>query len=135
MTSSTFSGGTLARSRAALRATAPNSGADTSAKPPRNLPIGVRAAERRKASAIRHLLVGDGGDRPIISYGTRPPAGEEAGRNVTPSTTLLLTDVLTKDYGSLRALDALSLRIDPGDVFGLLGPNGSGKSTALRLLL
>lgn len=48
---------------------------------------------------------------------------------------LLLTDKLTKDYGRLRALDALSLRIDPGEVFGLLGPNGSGKSTALRILL
>jgi ABC-2 type transport system ATP-binding protein len=51
------------------------------------------------------------------------------------SVPLLLTDGLTKDYGRLRALDALNLRIDAGEVFGLLGPNGSGKSTALRLLL
>jgi ABC-2 type transport system ATP-binding protein len=51
------------------------------------------------------------------------------------ATSLLLTDHLTKDYGPLRALDALSLTIEPGEVFGLLGPNGSGKSTALRLLL
>ncbi len=52
-----------------------------------------------------------------------------------PSTPLLLIDGLTKNYGPLRALDALSLRIDAGEIFGLLGPNGSGKSTALRLLL
>jgi ABC-2 type transport system ATP-binding protein len=52
-----------------------------------------------------------------------------------PANPLLLTDGLTKDYGSLRALDALSLRLEPGEVFGLLGPNGSGKSTALRILL
>src|SRR4051794_6464208 len=51
------------------------------------------------------------------------------------STPLLLTEGLTKDYGELRALDALSLRIDAGEVFGLLGPNGSGKSTAIRLML
>jgi ABC-2 type transport system ATP-binding protein len=48
---------------------------------------------------------------------------------------LLRTDNLTKDYGSFRALDALSLTVAPGEAFGLLGPNGSGKTTALRLLL
>src|SRR5262244_3170145 len=48
---------------------------------------------------------------------------------------LLRTEDLTKDYGRFRALDRLNLRIQPGEVFGLLGPNGSGKSTALRLLL
>ena len=33
------------------------------------------------------------------------------------------------------ALDACTLSVDPGEVFGLLGPNGSGKSTLLRLLM
>src|SRR5215467_3049272 len=48
---------------------------------------------------------------------------------------LLRTENLTKDYGSFRALDALDLTLEPGEVFGLLGPNGSGKTTALRLML
>src|SRR5438552_8461386 len=48
---------------------------------------------------------------------------------------LLRTEQLTKDYGSIRALDRLDLTVAPGEVFGLLGPNGSGKSTALRLVL
>jgi ABC-2 type transport system ATP-binding protein len=52
-----------------------------------------------------------------------------------PPTPLLRTEALTKDYNGFRALDALTLRVAPGEVFGLLGPNGSGKSTALRLVL
>lgn len=48
---------------------------------------------------------------------------------------LLIADRLTKDYGSFRALNALSLEVGPGEIVGLLGPNGSGKSTALRLFL
>lgn len=48
---------------------------------------------------------------------------------------LLLTDQLTKQYGNFRALDALTLQVPAGEIFGLLGPNGSGKSTTIRLLL
>jgi ABC-2 type transport system ATP-binding protein len=48
---------------------------------------------------------------------------------------LLRTENLTKDYGRIRALDALTFTVAPGEVFGLLGPNGSGKTTALRLLM
>src|SRR4051794_30668297 len=48
---------------------------------------------------------------------------------------LLLTERLTKTYGSVHALEALDFEIRPGEIVGLLGPNGSGKTTALRLLL
>jgi ABC-2 type transport system ATP-binding protein len=43
-------------------------------------------------------------------------------------------DGLTKRYGSVVALDHLSLEVPPGRLFGLLGPNGAGKSTAMRLV-
>ena len=49
---------------------------------------------------------------------------------------------LTKDYAigfwrqrQYRALDRLSLDIEPGEVFGFLGPNGAGKTTTLKLLM
>jgi ABC-2 type transport system ATP-binding protein len=49
---------------------------------------------------------------------------------------------LTKDYAigfwrrrPYRALDRLSLEIEPGEVFGFLGPNGAGKTTTLKLLM
>lgn len=42
---------------------------------------------------------------------------------------------LTKNYGSVRALDGLSLDVAPGEVHGFLGPNGAGKSTTIRILL
>ena len=41
---------------------------------------------------------------------------------------------LTKRFGPFVAVDALDLRVEPGEVFGLLGSNGAGKSTAIRML-
>lgn len=48
---------------------------------------------------------------------------------------IVSTDNLTKHFGSVKALDDCSLRVEQGHVFGLLGPNGAGKSTLIRLLL
>ena len=42
---------------------------------------------------------------------------------------------LTKTYGSVRALDGLTLSIPRGGIYGVLGPNGAGKSTLFRILL
>ena len=42
---------------------------------------------------------------------------------------------LTKKFGSLTAVDNLSLTIEKGNIFGILGPNGSGKTTTLGMVL
>ncbi|HET6248629.1 MAG TPA: ABC transporter ATP-binding protein [Tepidisphaeraceae bacterium] len=55
-----------------------------------------------------------------VSGPARPPAIETVN--------------LTKRYGSLTALDQLSLSLEPGDVFGFIGPNGAGKSTTMKIL-
>ena len=42
---------------------------------------------------------------------------------------------LCKHYGQIRAVDDLSMKVLPGDIYGFLGPNGSGKSTTIRMML
>jgi ABC-2 type transport system ATP-binding protein len=44
------------------------------------------------------------------------------------------TDKLTKRFGHFVAVDALSLDISGGEIFGFLGANGAGKTTAIRML-
>jgi len=48
---------------------------------------------------------------------------------------MIKTDNLTKTYGGVRAVDALSLDVGKGEVFGFLGPNGSGKTTTIGMLV
>lgn len=47
---------------------------------------------------------------------------------------MIETKDLTKTYGSLHAINKLSLKLDQGDVYGFIGPNGAGKSTSIRFL-
>jgi len=49
-------------------------------------------------------------------------------------TTLLEADRLSKSFGTVRAVDGVSFRVAPGEIYGLLGPNGAGKTTTLSMI-
>ncbi|MGH3679069.1 MAG: ABC transporter ATP-binding protein [Natronosporangium sp.] len=48
---------------------------------------------------------------------------------------VVVTERLTKRYGDQLAVDAVSLTVHRGEIYGFLGPNGAGKTTTLRMLL
>ena len=47
---------------------------------------------------------------------------------------VLETENLTKDFGSFRALDRVSVKLESGKIYGLIGRNGAGKTTLMRLV-
>ena len=48
---------------------------------------------------------------------------------------MITLENLSKDFGSTRAVDSLSIEVSAGKVTGFLGPNGAGKTTTMRMLL
>ena len=41
---------------------------------------------------------------------------------------------LVKTYGAFKAVDGVSLNVEPGEIHGFLGPNGAGKTTTMRMI-
>ena len=48
---------------------------------------------------------------------------------------LVSLDRLSRRFGNFTAVNALSLDVQRGEVFGLVGPNGAGKSTTIKMLM
>jgi drug efflux transport system ATP-binding protein len=63
-------------------------------------------------------------DEPLVAIGPDPGLDQP----------VIETHELTKAFKTVVAVDSLSLRIQPGEIFGLLGPDGAGKTTTIRLL-
>ena len=42
---------------------------------------------------------------------------------------------ISKSFGSVQAVNDVSFKVEPGEIFGMLGPNGAGKTTTIRILL
>jgi len=73
----------------------------------------------------------------------RKPAADKPGnvqmlrfmrREEADGQPIIETRGLLKDFGGLRAIDHLSVQIEPGKIHALIGPNGSGKSTLVNVL-
>ena len=47
----------------------------------------------------------------------------------------VVVDRITKRFAGHTAVDALSLRVPSGTIYGLLGPNGAGKTTTIRMIM
>ena len=66
-----------------------------------------------------------------------------AGRAPGPSGTVgavirdapIVTNSLTRRYGSITAANSIDLEVGSGEIFGLLGPNGAGKTTTIKMLI
>src|SRR5205823_1827243 len=52
----------------------------------------------------------------------------------TPALPAIVLEGVRKRYGQTKAVDALSLAVDRGEMFGLIGPDGAGKTTTIRLV-
>ena len=50
------------------------------------------------------------------------------------STQLILANGITRNYGSLKAIDQIDFSLQQGEILGFLGPNGAGKSTTMSIL-
>ena len=79
---------------------------------------------------------GAGRTGPILHAARQTLADEvrAVGTDRAPPPVALRAEGLTKRYGTLMAVNRLSLEVLEAEVFGLLGPNGAGKSTTINML-
>jgi ABC-2 type transport system ATP-binding protein len=75
--------------------------------------------------------------RKTISAGTLIARGLGAavGEGTKAKSDVIATERLRKEFGDLVAVSGLNLRIERGQLYGLIGPNGSGKTTAIKMLV
>src|SRR5918999_6354040 len=68
------------------------------------------------------------------SVGVARTRGARITRREVDMTALIEADALRKSFGSIKAVDGISLKVMRGEVLGFLGPNGAGKSTTMKMI-
>ena len=63
-----------------------------------------------------------------------PPSAPPAAAEPAAPPNGIEVESLVKDFNGNRAVDGISLHVNPGEVYGFLGPNGAGKSTTVEML-
>src|SRR5207249_12141788 len=76
---------------------------------------------------------GGRGGRGACGVGVPGGAGVAGHRRQGMTAAAIAGRGLGKDFGSIRALDALDLEVREGEFFGFLGPNGAGKTTTVHI--
>lgn len=64
----------------------------------------------------------------------RTQLSENAAANLKQLPSIIVEEV-SKSFGKTKAVNNLALKVQPGEIRGLLGPNGSGKSTTMKMIL
>jgi ABC-2 type transport system ATP-binding protein len=72
---------------------------------------------------------------PVAEQAAIAGSGPLLARRGPVSPVVIEVDGLTKRFGPVTAVDALSFTVHPGHVTGFLGPNGAGKTTTMRMIL
>src|SRR5687767_888573 len=100
------------------------------------------AARRGRRVWWAPLMLYAGGPVNILRLTANPPPSLRRGasppsypRPPEAAVSVIETRELRKSYGGIEALKGVSLRVEPGEVYGLLGQNGAGKTTLIKILL
>lgn len=71
----------------------------------------------------------------LTDHGAGVPDPSGAPAPLSASSAGLVIEGLRKEFGDVVANDDISIRVEPGEVFGLLGPNGAGKTTLVNQVI